>query len=45
MVAAQTAVLREEVLPALRGHGIHILSYSELSTTGADRRASAIAQP
>lgn len=37
MVAAQTAVLQEEVLPALRGHGIYILSYAELSTTDADR--------
>ncbi len=40
MVAAQTAALQEEVLPALRSHGIHILTYSELGTTGADRRVT-----
>lgn len=37
MVAAQGRALHGEVLPALRSAGIRILTYSELSSTGAER--------
>lgn len=39
MVAAQAEVLHGELLPALRGAGLRILTYAELSHTGAGRWA------
>lgn len=35
MVATQAVTLRQQLLPALRNHGVRILTYAELSTRGA----------
>jgi polyphosphate kinase len=35
MVAMQTESLRTHLLPELRAHGVRILSYADLSTSGA----------
>lgn len=45
MVATQAATLQQHLLPALRNHGVRILTYAELSTRGAYGYDTSFAAP